>query len=80
MLAAVKVLNEGIRKKFEEQIRFKPSKHQQIFDSFSSKFPQDAPMFGKPNVLVNAQGFKFGNYVNETLGSYSVENIILMAE
>ena len=37
-------------------------------------------MFGKPNVLVNTQGFKFGNYVNLSLGKFSVEELILMAE
>jgi len=37
-------------------------------------------MFGKPNVIVNTQGYRIGNYVNNILGTYTAHELIKLAE
>lgn len=49
-------------------------------DSLKNKMPQDAVIFGKPNVIVNQQGISFGSYINKTLNNFTAEELIDVAE
>ena len=40
----------------------------------------DAPVFGKPNVLINQQKFELGKFLNLTMNSFSVQELIRMGE
>ena len=50
-------------------------------DQYKHKFPQDAPVFGKPNLIVNPQKFDNNNrqYVNQALRSLNPDEIIILA-
>ena len=53
MNQAINTLSAGIKKDFDYLIKYNPSKYKSIIDQISNKFPQDAPIFGKPNILIN---------------------------
>ena len=40
----------------------------------------DAPIFGKPNVIINTQGMKFGEYINNSFKTFTPQELIEMAE
>ena len=35
-----------------------------FMDKHKNKFPQDAPVFGKPNVIINPQKYENNKYTN----------------
>ena len=41
-----------------------PSKYDELTDEFQHKLPSDAPIFGKPNVIINPQKYEYNHYVN----------------
>jgi hypothetical protein len=45
-----------------------------------SKVQMDAPIFGKPNLIINTQGMKFGEFINNSLKTFTPQELIEMAE
>jgi len=44
------------------------------------KFPQDAPIFGKPNIIINPQQLDTGKYIDMALNCFSSREIVELAE
>ena len=49
-------------------------------DNKTHKFPQDAPLFGKPNVIINPQSYNDRHYDNQALQSLTPDDIVELAE
>jgi len=60
--------------------KYNPSRYNQVVDFITHKFPQDAPVYGKPNVVINPQGIELGMFVNLALSKYSPSELIELAE
>lgn len=64
----------------DEFIKLNPTKYRKFTDSLKQKFLVHAEVYGKPNVLVNNQGFELGRFVNKTLSQFSIHELVEMAE
>ena len=51
-----------------------------ISDKFESKFPQNPPLFGKPNTVINSNSFKYNEYINSILRNFHPDELIHLAE
>ena len=49
----MKKLSDNILKDFQKMLDINPRQYAKVMDQIPHKFPQDAPIFGKPNVLIN---------------------------
>ena len=47
-----------------------------MIDSYKNKVHMDAPIFGKPNIIVNTQGLNFGEFINKSLKSFTPKELI----
>ena len=61
-------------------IRYNPSKLKLLSDRFEAKQPSDAPIFGKPNIIINPQSLEFTKYVNMALSNFSPSEMVSLAE
>ena len=61
-----------IKRKLETLVKINPKNFPKFLDNIKSKIQQDAPIFGKPTVLVNPQGFDNGFFVNKALAKFTV--------
>jgi hypothetical protein len=77
---AYDTLQKGLWKEFEEVIKYRPSQYPYIMDKMKPKLHMDAQIFGKPNIIVNTQGLLFGEFINNSLKSYTPQQLIQMAE
>ena len=57
-----------------------PKKYMELLDKMEHRFPQDAEIFGKPNIMVNPLQLENGSYVNVALNSFTTDEIIDLAE
>lgn len=73
-------IQQALKQHFENIIKLKPSCYQKYLDQAKSKIHQDAVIFGKPNVLVNREGFSLGKFIHHTLSRFTVQELIKMAE
>ena len=80
MKEALRQLKKGLTKELGSILKLKPSKYEAVTDNFEHKFPSDAPIFGKPNVLINPQRYRHNEYVNAALSSFGAEEIVALAE
>ena len=57
-----------------------PRQYAKVMDQIPHKFPQDAPIFGKPNVLINPAQIEQGQYIYKALETMSPSEMIELAE
>ena len=53
VIKSMNILENGVKHTFENCMKYKPKKYAHLIDKIMNKFPQDAPVFGKPAVLIN---------------------------
>ena len=77
---ALKTIGQGLYDNIDQMIRHRPSQFQNVVDHLHHKFPQDAAVFGKPQVIINSKADDYGQLINQTLCSYTVQELIDLAE
>ena len=65
---------------FEYKLKTSPAKYKELIDKMEHRFPQDAPVFGKPNVIINPQQLEYGKYINMALSCLNPSELIDLAE
>ena len=80
-LQAKLLLTQGLKNEFQQIIKYRPKQYPKLIDSIKTKFPQDAIIFGKPNILINQkQSNEFGFIINKLLDKFPLDHLIDLAE
>ena len=70
-----------MKNEIQNIIKYKPNQYPKLVDSLQCKMPQDAMIFGKPNVIVNFKETNdFGLMIYKSLNKYTLDELIELAE